>query len=734
VTQRIAVWSATHRWTAIGLWAVVILLAAGITAFVSPREATSLDLGVGESGRAAQTATDAGHPDPVVENALITARSGTLDTDAAGAAARSLVTKLGGLDEVASVTQPVTSKDGSAVLVRATMTGTEDDADANVPTLESAVASVQAQYPSLRVEEVGPASIDVQFQDWLGSQLGKATLLSVPLTLVILLVVFGAIVMAGIPVILGLSSVAAGLGLWAAASQLLPDPGTVVDLLVLVGMAVGVDYSLFYLRRFREEKSRGAGDVNAISIAAKTAGHSVVVSGLAVTLSMAGLFLVGDKSFSAMATGAILVVLVALVSSVTVLPAMLALFGRWAERPRVPVLWRLTGGRPRLVPAMLRKVLARPRAATIASVVVLVALAAPVVGISLASSDVQEFPRTLTTMQGYDRLVAEFPQGAAPDTVVAQVGAGQESQLRAQVKALQTEVDRHPGVFAGTEKPWFSKDGRTAVVTVDVASGASAGSGSPQAEKDATDIAHDSVTTLRETVVPATLGTIHGASADVGGDAASDMDYASNLRDATPIIVGAVLALTFLVMLIAFRSVAVAALTVVLNALSMGAALGVLTLIFQGTWAEGLLRFSSTGHVVSWVPLLLFVVLSGLSLDYHVFVVSRIRENARLGMAPREAILDGVSRTAGTITSAAAVMVGVFSLFGVLGFIELKQFGVGLVVGVVLDATLIRLVLLPATMSLVGRRLWWPGDRAKRFAALPAGALADATELRSAGR
>ncbi|GMA24205.1 hypothetical protein GCM10025864_19640 [Luteimicrobium album] len=711
-------WSATHRWTAIGLWALFIVLAASISMFVAPRQATDLDLGVGESGRAAQTAADAGHPDPVVENALVTARSGKLDRHEADAAANALVKRLGALDEVASVADPVTSKDGTAVLVQATMSVDEADADARVPALQSAVASVQTDHPDLRVEEVGTASIDAQFQDWLGSQLGRATLLSVPLTLVILLVVFGAIVMAGIPVVLGLSSVAAGLGLWAAASQLLPDPGTVTDLLVLVGMAVGVDYSLFYLRRFREERKRlgvdRAATVDAISIAAKTAGHSVVVSGLAVTLSMAGLYFAGNATFSAMATGSILVVLVALVSSVTVLPAMLALFGHWADRPRVPVLWRLTGGRPRLVPALLRRVLARPVAATLAAVVGLLALAAPVLGISLANGDVDEFPRTLTTMQTYDRLVAEFPQGAAPDTVVVQVPAGQEAELRTQVKALDAEVARHPDVFAGTEKPWYSPDGRTAVLTVDVATAAPSSGTSTGGTASASDIANDSVTTLRDTVVPATVGSIHGATADVGGDAASSLDFTANLRHATPIVAAAVLGLTFLVMLVAFRSVAVAGLTVVLNVLSMAASFGVLTLVFQGTWAEGLLGFTSSGHVVSWVPMLLFVVLSGLSLDYHVFVVSRIRENARLGMPTREAILDGVSRTAGTITSAAAVMVGVFCLFGVLGFIELKQFGVGLVVGVVLDATVVRLVLLPATMMLARRRLWWPGLRGAR--------------------
>jgi len=705
-TTKVAMWSATHRWTAIGLWAVLIVALTSISAFVAPKQATSLDLGVGESGQAAQVAADAGYPAPVVENVLVTAPTGALDAQAADDVARDLAAQLGALPEVADVAAPVTSADGDAVLVQVTMAGDEDAAAEGVTALEDVVAGVQDAHPDLRVEETGPASVNGELNDWLGTQLGKATTLSVPLTLIILLVVFGALVMATVPVVLGLSSVAAGLGLWALASQVLPDPGTVTDLLVLVGMAVGVDYSLFYLRRFREEKRRlgtapGHGDVDAIRVAAQTAGHSIVVSGFAVVLSMAGLFLAGDSSFSAMAVGSILVVLVALVSSVTVLPALLSVLGRWAERPRVPVLWRLSGGRPRLVPAMLRPILARPVAATLVAVAALLALAAPVVGISLAEDSTDDLPATLSTVQAYDRLVQEFPQGAPADLVVAQVAAGDEAALRTQVDALAAAVAADPQTFAGSGDPWFSADGRTAVVDV-----VAAGSADAQA--------HASVHALRETVVPQTVGSIDDGRAYVGGDTASGMDYAANLRHATPLVAAGVFALTFLVMLVAFRSVAVAGLTVVLNALSMAATFGILTAIFQGSWAQDALDFTSTGHVVSWVPMLLFVVLSGLSLDYHVFVVSRIRENVRRGLPARDAILDGVSGTAGTITSAAAVMVGVFSLFGVLGFIDLKQFGVGLVVGVLLDATVIRLVVLPATMMLVRRRLWWPGVRAAR--------------------
>ncbi|WP_456826588.1 MMPL family transporter [Cellulomonas sp. P5_E12] len=704
---RIATWSATHRWTAIGLWLAAVALTAAFSVLTPTHAATALELGVGESGVAARIAADAGHVDPLVENALLTARSGTLDATDADAAAAELSAGLGALDEVSAVQGPITSDDGSAILVRATMSGDPDTADARVPALQALVAEVQAAHPGLRVEEVGPASIDAQFQEWLGQSLGGATVLSVPVTLVILLVVFGAIVMAGIPLVLALFSVASGLGLWALASQLIPDPGMVPDVLVLMGLAVGVDYSLFYLRRFREERRSGQGEVDAIRVAARTAGHSVLVSGVAVMVAVGGLYVAGNPVFSAIATGAILVVLVSLVSSLTVLPALLAVVGRWVDRPRVPVLWRLGGAarQPRVVPAVLRPVLAHPAVATTASVGLLLALAAPLLGISLHNSGVADFPRELSTMQGYDRLVAAFPQSTPAGVVVATVPVGEEGELVTQVEALENAVTDRPEVFAaGTDAPWFSTDGRTVVLPVAFAT---------------TDSGPGAVDTLRDSLVPVTLGSIDGADVGVGGDTASDVDFTSNLERATPIVLLVVLALTFAVMLVAFRSLAVAGLTVLLNVLSMGATFGILTAAFQGPWADPTSRL-----VVAYIPMLVFVILSGLSIDYHVFVVSRVRENAMSGMSTRDAILDGVSRTAGTVTSAALVMIGVFSIFAVQSYVDLRQLGVGLAVGILLDATLVRVVVLPATMMLARRHLWWPGDRSTAPAVEPDRVLA----------
>ncbi|MDF8264578.1 MMPL family transporter [Luteipulveratus flavus] len=702
LTHRIALWSATHRGKAVGLWLLLIVLATGLAAIQGPRQATEQELSVGESAHAMKLADDAGYVDPVVENVLITAPGKAGEAQTAAAQVRS---SLRTLAAVADVSPPLRGKGGDALLVRVTMKGDPDTAQDRVGPLERVVDGVQAAHPGIRVEEVGPASIGSDFQQWLDKDLGKATTLSLPITLAILLIVFGAIVMAGIPLVLAISSVAAGLGLWTLASQVVPDPGTTMHLLVLVGMAVGVDYSLFYLRRYREERHAGRDNVSAVHVAAATAGHSVVVSGLAVALSMAGLFIAGDAFSSAMATGAIIVVLVALVSSVTVLPAMLSAFGRFVDRPRLPVLWRLSNGtngdRPRLMAAIVRPVLRHPKAALLLCIAVLGALALPMTQMSLKSTQIEDYPRTLTTMQSYDRLLAAFPDRSGVDTVVVRVPAGSEPAVQQQVAALRTQAAQRPDLFGAVDQPWRSRDARTYVLDVNVPH--------PVTSSES----RTAVTTLREQLVPRTLGSVPGADVAVGGDAAANMDYTQRLDTRLPFVLAAVLAVVLVVMLAAYRSVAVAVMTVALNGLSVLAAFGVLTLVFQGTWAEGLLGFTSTGHVVSWVPMLLFVVLSGLSLDYHVFVVSRIRENTVLGMDTRAAIEDGIVRTAGVVTSAAVVMIAVFSIFGALSFVELKQIGVGLAVGILIDATLIRVIALPALMLLCRRFLWWPARPAR---------------------
>ncbi|PWU49171.1 RND transporter [Micromonospora globispora] len=730
VTVRLARWSAEHPWRAIAMWVVFVAVcfvggnAAGLN------EATLEDQAVGESGRAGVIVASGDFADPAVENVLITARTGNLDRTAAQAAADDAATRLRGVTGVASVGQPVPARDGSALLVPITMSGDPETASDRVQPLRDATASVQEAHPQLRIEQVGGPSINKALDDTLGRDFKRAELLSLPVTLAILIIAFGALIAAGVPVLLALSSVAAAMGLSTLASHLVPATDTTSSVILLIGMAVGVDYSLFYVRREREERAKGRAGLDAVEIAAETSGHAVVVSGFAVMISMAGLLLANDAIFSSLAVGSILVVAVAVTGSLTVLPGLLAKLGRWVDRPRVPLLWRLTAprtgrhgepARPRFWPAVLKPALRAPLATLVISVGLLLALAAPMLGMKLKFPGMEDLPRTTPAMQAYDRLTAAFPSNGTSHTVAVRAPAEQADRVRAALTDLAGRAAADP-LFAPAEgdgpKIKVSADRRVAVLEV----------ATPYASR--TDEAARSLHELRDDLAPAALRGIPGVEYAVGGGVADSEDYSRHIEEKLPVVMAFVLALTFLVMAWTFRSVVVAVTSIMLNLLSAGAAYGLLVLVFQGDWAEGLLGFTSIGAIVSWLPLFLFVVLFGLSMDYHVFVVSRIREGIRAGMSNRDAVAYGITSSAGVVTSAAIVMVGVFAIFASLSTIDMKQLGIGLAAAILLDATIIRAVVLPSLMTLLGDRNWWaPRFLRPRAATPPAEPPTPAPEL-----
>ncbi|MGN9777829.1 MMPL family transporter [Micromonospora sp. H33] len=730
VTVRLARWSAEHPWRAIALWVVFVAVcfvggnAAGLN------EAEDSDQALGESGRAVVIVEAGNFDEPATENVLITPRGGTLDMTAAKAAADDAAGRLRAVEGVASVGEPVPARDGSALLLPITMSGDPETASDRVQPLRDATAGVQDAHPGLRVEQVGGPSINKALDDTLGEDFKRAELLSLPVTLAILIVAFGALIAAGVPVLLALSSVAAALGLSTLASHLVPATDTTASVILLIGMAVGVDYSLFYVRREREERAKGASGLDAVEIAAETSGHAVVVSGFAVIISMAGLLLVNDAVFSSLAVGSILVVAVAVIGSLTVLPALLAKLGPWVDRPRVPVLWRLTAPRtgrhgapakPGFWPAVLKPALRAPVATLVVSVGLLLALAAPALGMKLQFPGMEDLPRSTPAMQAYDRLTAAFPSNGTSHTVAVRASAAEADRVTAALTDLAGRASADP-LFAPTEadgpKIRVSADGRVSVLQV----------ASPYANRD--ERSAQSLERLREDLAPAALGGLAGVEYAVGGDVAGSEDYEQHIREKLPLVMGFVLALTFLVMAWTFRSVVIALSSILLNLLSAGAAYGLLVVVFQGTWAEDLLGFTSMGAIVTWLPLFLFVVLFGLSMDYHVFVVSRIREGVRAGMSNREAVAHGITSSAGVVSSAAIVMVGVFSIFATLSTIDFKQLGIGLAAAILLDATIIRAVVLPALMTMLGDRNWWaPRFMRARSAPAPTDPPAPAPEL-----
>ncbi|HEV2783208.1 MAG TPA: MMPL family transporter [Actinophytocola sp.] len=707
-TVRVARWSATHPWRAIGLWVVFVAACFAVGGMAGTNEATDADERIGESGRASAIHEEGNFHDPAKENVLITARDGTLDP-AAAAAAADVAERMRQRPEVAGVGEPVPARDGSALLVPLTISGDAKTAGERVQALLDQTAAAQRDYPQLRVEQVGDASIGKGITEQVGTDLARAELLSLPVTLIIMIIVFGAIIAAGVPVLLAMSAVGAAFGLSALASHVIPAVDSVNSVILLMGMAVGVDYSLFYLKREREERERldeGHGrHVAAVEIAAATAGRAVVVSGLAVIVSMAGLYLANDAVFASLGTGSIIVVAVAVLGSLTVLPALLAKLGRWVDRPRIPLLWKLTNrqGPPKVWPALLRPALRYPAVTLIVSTGAMVALALPALDLNLRSASAETLPKSIPVVAAYDRLTAAFPSEGASHLIAVRAPAERSGEVRAALAGL---VDRARGnpLFAQDARPEIrtSADGRVSLVRL----------ATPYDENSPEAV--ESLRVVRQDLLPATVGRVAGAEHAVGGGVAGNVDYRDNQSDTLPLVIGFVLLLTFLVMALTFRSLVIALSALVLNALSAAAAFGVLSLVFQHTWAEGLLGFESNGAIIAWIPLFVFVVLVGLSMDYHVFAVSRIREAALRGMPTKAAVAHGITRSAGVVTSAAVVMMSVFAVFAFLSMVEMKEMGVGLATAVFLDAMVIRVLVLPSLMALLGRANWWPSHAVAR--------------------
>ncbi|MFJ8545901.1 MMPL family transporter [Streptomyces sp. NPDC093586] len=682
------------------MWAVFVAACLFLGGAAGTNAISDEESGVRESGRAGKIVHSGDFPEKAEENVLITAEDGgRLDPAAGREAAADVVERMKALDEVESVGDPFPSPDGKALLVPVTMKGDTENADQRVQPLLDVSASVQDDHDGLRVDEVGTGSTAKGLSETLGEDFRKAELISLPLTLLILLVVFGAIIAAGVPVVLALSCVGAAIGLSTFASHVLPETSAVGNVILLMGMAVGVDYSLFYLKREREERRAGKSHVDAIEVAAETSGHTVVVSGTTVVVAMAGLYLADEATFASLATGSIIVVAVAVLASLTVLPALLAKLGRWVDKPRVPFLWRLTmrSGESRVWPALLRPALSRPVVTLVVSVGALLLLAVPALDMKLKQPGSDDLSRDIPVVQAMDRLTEHFPSKGTVHQVAVRAPADQAGEVRSALEGL-LERTAKDGRFAHDSTPTIKESANHRVHTVDV--------GTPYAPKS--EGARDSLDLLRDWV-PQAMADVPDTESAVGGKVAQGVDFTGHLEERMPWVVGFVLLLTFVTMVMIFRSPAVALSAILLNLLSAAAAFGVLVAVFQNTWAEGILDFTSSGAVVSWLPLFLFVVLFGLSMDYHVFVVSRIREAALEGATTKVAVREGITRSAGVVTSAAIVMVGVFAIFGTLSMVEFKQLGVGLAAAILLDAVIIRIYVLPALMTALGKWNWWPG-------------------------
>jgi uncharacterized membrane protein YdfJ with MMPL/SSD domain len=702
VAARMGRWSAQHRKTAIWGWLAFVIVAFMIGGSVGTKTLDNAHLGVGESGRAERT-VDAAFPKNADELVLVHSATENVNSLRFRAAVGDAQFRLSQLPYVYAIESPYTpanrsqiSADGHSALTRFKIAGNQSTAKKRASATLRAIEATQAAHPQLTVGEFGQASSDNQVSDSISKDFKTALVTSLPITLLILLIAFGSLVAAGVPLLLGLTAVLGTIGLVGVMSHITAVDESINEVILLIGLAVGVDYSMFYLRREREERESGRSEQASLAAAAATSGRAVMVSGFTVMIAMAGMYLAGAPTFSSFATGTILVVAVSVIGSLTVLPAVLAWLGDRVEKGRIPFLskkkWNVeeSGAWARILNPALR----HPVVSVVIAGGLLVFLAIPAFSLHTATPGVETLPQDLGVIKTYKSIQAAFPGGPIPAQVVVHAEDVRSPPVVAAVNDLTARAAASPR-FKQPITTTLSPDHTVEQLNIPVA-------GDGTDSRSAAALAE-----LRDKLIPPTVGRVPGATADVGGYTASSTDFNDTMKSHAPLVFVFVLSAAFILLLFTFRSLVIPLTAILLNLLSVGAAYGVMVWIFQQGHLESLLGFKSNGAIVSWMPLFMFVVLFGLSMDYHVFILTRIREAFDRGQPTVDAVSHGIKTTAGVVTSAAAVMISVFAIFATLSLLIFKELGVGLAVAVLIDATIIRGVLLPATMKLLGDWNWY---------------------------
>ena len=734
LAERAARWSASRWKTATFGWLAFVAAAVLIGQAAGTVKLTDAENSNGEPARAERALEDAGFHRHAGESVLVRSPTSTERAPAFRRELRRVEAAVRALAQASNVRTPLgghpdqVSADGHAAIVEFDMRGSAETAAERVKPVLARVAALQRHAPAgFTVTEFGDASAQHELNETTGRDFSHAETLTLPVTFLVLLLAFGAFVAAGIPVLLSFSAVLASLGLAALASHLVHASDATSSVMLLIGMAVGVDYSLFYLKREREER-RGAAPREALARAAATSGRAVLISGTTVLIAMAGMLMAGSKIFSSLGVGAMLVVFVTMIGSLTVLPALLGKLGDRVDRGVLAVfgaavLWLLRApvlrmlGQPRALVTLrerrtllalekgerqssrawalaLRPALRHPAAAALITTAALLVLSVPALSMHTRLMGFGDLPRQLKVVHSYEQIQRAFPGAQTPAVVAVQAPDVRSPAMTRALSRLKAMASASPRL-RGPMSVEMSHRGELAKVEVPLAGdGDEARSFAALAE-------------LRDRVLPATVGRVPGATFSVTGETAGTRQFTQVTKHHWPVVFAFVLGLAFVLLLVTFRSLVIPLTAIVLNLLSVGAAYGVLVWVFQDGHLQGLLGFHSAGAIVTWLPLFLFAVLFGLSMDYHVFIVSRIKELADRGASTEQAVERGIAGTAGTVTAAAAVMVAVFAVFATLSTLEIKQMGVGLAVAVLLDATVIRAVLLPATMKLLGRWNWY---------------------------
>ena len=716
-TVRVARWSARHRWPVFGAWFVltvglfVVSTSMGgikaLSATGAPGSGSSTEAVLGLQAMNAGGSTAAPSEAMTVVIASATAK---VTDPAFRSTVGEVVTRLTAVRATAggsagpafdAVTDPyltppqsgLYAPDLRAVIVNGRISGDAAARETRTQAIAPVIAAIQRDFSAFDIHAVANTLTNDQINQVINGDLDGSLKISLPASFLILLLAFGALVAAIVPLLLAITALLAAFGALGIYSQVVsPVSPYATQLVVLIGLAVAVDYSLFMITRFRSERQAGVDRLAAIETASSTAGRAVFFSGIAVMISLSGLFLLQDDIFHSMALGTIAVILAAIAGSLIFLPATLAIVGDGVNRLRVPFLARGGEGHG-FWAALVNGVMARPWVSAIAAGAVLLALASPVRLLHLGESDLSTFPPSVDGVQAYTALQQHWPQGTLLNLTVVATNAGQASTKAALAKVTPALLATKG--LSGPATTGASKDGSAAWVTVVMS-----GSQNDQANWDL-------VRKVRSQAVPAAFSGLSGTTVYVTGDAAYSMDGTQVYTDGMVRIFFFVLGFSFLLLMLVFHSIAIPIKAIVLNLLSTGAAYGVVVLVFQEGWLGSILGVQPTNAIQNWVPIFIFTVLFGLSMDYEVFILSRVKEFVDRGANTRDAVARGITVTAGTVTSAAAIMVVVFAVFMTLRLVIIRELGLGLAVAVFLDATLIRTVLLPATMRLLGEWNWY---------------------------
>ncbi len=734
LTERLAHAAARRPWLTLGLWGLVVAVAVVmVVLFMADLSASDSFVSNPESERADQLIGER-MPGANADTEIVVVRSAdkTVDDPAFKAAVQDLqrgIVALGAgnvtfaltyYDAAAAqqtaVAAALVSADRLTTIVPVTLSGdTQQASDKVAPVYDLVQAAATRLEPAgFTIDITGSGTWEHEAHPLASSDLKRGETIGMPIALVVLVVVFGALVAAGVPFVLAIAAILVALALTSLLGQAISISIFAANVVTMMGLAVGIDYTLFILSRFREERAAGLSVVDAIGRSAATASRAVVFSGITVMLALIGMLMIPFSIFVSMGVGMILVVLAAVVAALTLLPALLSLLGDRVNALRIP--WRKTRPAPGVEGAWgraARALMRRPVIALVIGAGILVALLVPALDLQRGETGASDMPPYLSARQAYDMLAEDFSAGLTSPLLVALDGDQNDPAVQRAVARL--------GAAA-------TADGRYQVIGYETSPSGDLGLLKLVLTGAATDDGSDNqaVLDLRGAIVPEAIGDAP-LEALVGGGPAQFADMLAIVDLMTPIVFAVVLLLSFVLLLVVFRSVVISATAVVMNLLSVGASYGMLTLVFQRGVGADLFGFQQTPRITTWVPLLLFCVLFGLSMDYQVFLLSRIREHYDRTGDTRESVVFGISSTSGLITGAALIMVAVFGGMASGEFVVFQQIGFGLAVAIAFDVTVVRTLVMPATMALLGKWNWYlprwlawvPGLELERSAASP---------------